>query len=108
MFAIESDEHDKIGAVQHRNEARLHRHAVRVFDAGGEAANLNLIAADIARKVGEIREGGDNADFGRAGRSGAKCDGGDGGQRQETEQFGFHKILLSKFSVVASRVSGRR
>ena len=49
VFAIEADEHDQIGAIQHRNEAWLHRNAVRVFDAGGKAVNLNMIAADIAR-----------------------------------------------------------
>src|ERR1039458_3457857 len=60
--------------------ARLHRHAVRVFDAGGETVDLNMLAADVACEVGQVGERGDDADSGCVGRAGAKRDGGNDDQ----------------------------
>jgi hypothetical protein len=41
---------------------------VRVFDTGGEAVNVDQVAADVAGQVREVGERGDNPDFG--GKSG--------------------------------------
>jgi hypothetical protein len=36
---------------------------MRVFDARGQAEDINMAAADLSREVCEICEGGDHADF---------------------------------------------
>ena len=73
VFAVKSDQHQQVGPVQQRHEARLHRHAVRVFDAGGQAADLDVVAADVAREIGQVGERGDDADFGGvSGQSGQR------------------------------------
>ena len=68
VFAIEADQHDQVRPVHHRDEARFHRHAVRVFDAGRETANFNEIAADVAGEIRQVSERSDDADFGRVRR----------------------------------------
>ena len=65
VLAIESDQHDQVGTIQQRHKTRLHRHAMRVFDAGGEAEHFNLIAADLPGEVREVSKRGDDVDFGR-------------------------------------------
>ncbi len=69
VFAAKPDQHQQVGAIQPRHEARLHRHAVRVLDAGGQAEDLHVVAADVAREVGQVGERGDHADFGRPARA---------------------------------------
>jgi hypothetical protein len=92
VLAVESGEHDQIGAVHSWHEAWLHRHAVRVLDAGGEAEHVNVIAANLPREVGQIRERGDDADLCRVKRLRRKRDCANRGEGQKMNQFQFHKI----------------
>ena len=80
VFAAEAHQEQQVGPIQHRNEARLHRHAMRIFDAGSQAVDVNAVTADLACEVGQIGEGRDHANFGRAGWHRAKR--GDGNKRQ--------------------------
>ena len=66
MLATETNEHDQIRAIQPWYKTRLHRHAVRVFDAGRETEHIHMIAADVAHEVGQVSQCGYNADFLRA------------------------------------------
>ena len=78
MFAAKSHGHHQIGAVHDRHEARLHGHAVGVFDAGSEAEHFNVIASKLAREVGQVGERGHHADFGGLSRHGCEPDNRDG------------------------------
>jgi hypothetical protein len=64
MFAAKSHGDHQVGAVHDRHEARLHGHAVGVFDARGEAEHFNVITPNLAREVGQVGERGHHADFG--------------------------------------------
>ncbi len=68
VLAIQPDQDQQVRPVQHRHEARFHRHPVRVFDARGQAVNLDLVSADVARQVRQVSQRGDDADFGRVSR----------------------------------------
>jgi hypothetical protein len=62
---------------------------MRVFDAGREAEDFDMITADLSRKVGEVGERGDDADFvSRVNLRRAK-------QRDEGDEqrFQFHKTI---------------
>ena len=64
VFAAKAHQHQQVGAIEPRNEAGLHRHAVRVLDAGGQAEDLNVVTSNLARQVGQVGERGYDADFG--------------------------------------------
>lgn len=65
MFAIEPDQQHEVRPVEQWHETRFHRHAVRVFDAGGETADFDVITTDFASKIRQVSEGGHDADFRR-------------------------------------------
>ena len=46
-----------------RHEARFHRHPVRVFNTRGQAVNLDLVSADVARQVRQISKSRNDVDF---------------------------------------------
>jgi hypothetical protein len=48
---------------------------MRVFDASGEAEDINVVSADVAREIGKVGQGCDDAHF-----------GGLGGQAGQAEQ----------------------
>jgi hypothetical protein len=65
VLAAEANEHEQVSAIHLWHEARLHGNPVRIFDAGCQAEDLNVVAADIACEIGQVGERCDNADFGR-------------------------------------------
>ncbi len=68
MLATQPHLDQQVRPVQQRHEARFHRHPVRVFDARGQALNLDLVSADVARQVRQVGQGGDDVDFCRLSR----------------------------------------
>ena len=67
MLAIEPYQNHEVRAVHYRHVARFHGDPVRVFDARGQAVNLDQVAADSAREVRQVGQCRDNADLGGVG-----------------------------------------
>ena len=71
VLGFEAQQHDQVGAIEQDGKAGLHRHGVDVLDAGGEAVDLDQVAADVAREVGEVGNRRDHLDLLR--RRGRGC-----------------------------------
>ncbi len=84
VLAIKPHQDQQVRPVHHRHEARFHRHPVGVFDARGQAVNLDQVAADGARKVRQVGQRRDDADFG--GMSGHRPATQYPGERDDREQ----------------------
>ena len=78
VLAAKAHGNHQVGAVQDWHEAGLHGHAVRVLDARGQAEDLNVIAPNLAREVGQVGEGGDDTDLGGLNGRGRQPDRRDG------------------------------
>ena len=58
---------DRVGAVELGHEARLHGNLVRILAALGDRDDLDAVAADLPRHVGDVRRGRDDAQHRRGG-----------------------------------------
>ncbi len=63
MLTLQPHLEQQVRPVHQRHEARFHRHPVRVFDARGQALNLDLVAADVARQIRQVGQCCDDVDL---------------------------------------------
>ena len=68
VFEAKPCMNQQVRAIHEGDKARLHGDAVGVFDAGGQAEDLHVVAPHLAHEVGQVGEGGNDADFGRVSR----------------------------------------
>ena len=104
MLATQPHLDQQVRPVQQRHEARFHRHPVRVFDARGQALNLDLVSADVARQVRQVSQRRDDEDFGRLSRYRPETQDPDKqDDPEQMEQSQFHvRFLSSRVSVPAT------
>ena len=96
VLAVEPHQDQQVRPVQERHEARFHRHPVRVFDTGGEAVHIDLVAADVARQVRQVGERGDDPDFGGKSGHGAQANSpSEQHDREQTERFRYSWLYFS-------------